>query len=190
MKCKHCNKQIENPSSKQRFCNKKCHKTFKSRPNGKSCQRCGKPLVGYQEKWCGHNCLSVSCGYTYWKDSGAKERSIQKKLDYIASVPTLSHCIVCGQLPTNRHFHHLNPSKKKFEVGRARSAYTSFGRWKREIDKCVCACAAHHLLVEALILDPHITFDQLEQAREWALKTHSLLNPSEAILDADEDRIC
>lgn len=62
-------------------------------------------------------------------------------------------CIVCGY---NKYigaldFHHLDPSKKEFNIGRLR-AYT-FTKIKSELDKCVCVCRNCHAEIHHGLID-------------------------------------
>lgn len=67
--------------------------------------------------------------------------------------------------------HHLDPSKKEFEVGGAISKRISPNRVRTELVKCVCLCANCHAKVHAGVV---------------TLKTRSCSSTAERLLDTQE----
>jgi DNA-binding CsgD family transcriptional regulator len=70
------------------------------------------------------------------------EKQIQRKKDAVEYKG--GKCIVCGY---NKYigaldFHHLDPSKKEFSIGKLRTY--SLDKLKSELDKCVCVCRNCH----------------------------------------------
>jgi hypothetical protein len=63
-------------------------------------------------------------------------------------------CAICGfdRHPSALHFHHLDPTKKRFPVSR-RGVTRSIEEVREEARKCMLLCANCHAQVEAGVLD-------------------------------------
>jgi hypothetical protein len=76
------------------------------------------------------------------------ERSKRQKLELTAwyrEYKKTLRCEDCGQdHPATLEFHHLNPTKKDFNVSRLIAQSTSLRRLKEEMAKCVVLCANCH----------------------------------------------
>lgn len=75
-------------------------------------------------------------------DYTAERRITQKKeaVDYLGG-----KCLDCGlkdEVVAVYDFHHLDPTKKDFSLGKAKTL--SFAKIKPELDKCVLLCANCH----------------------------------------------
>lgn len=52
-------------------------------------------------------------------------------------------CAKCGETDKLKlHFHHIDPSKKEFTIGKMRNY--SLEKYQKEIDKCIVLCAHCH----------------------------------------------
>ena len=52
-------------------------------------------------------------------------------------------CAKCGETDKSKlHFHHIDPSKKEFTIGKMRNY--SLEKYQKEIDKCIVLCAHCH----------------------------------------------
>jgi hypothetical protein len=117
------------------------HNTCKlsnSNPRTKTCQRCGKVLCSRKRK--GNYC--ASCYITRWRQKTKKQLSEYKG----------GKCTVCGynRCIDNLTFHHLDPSKKDFNI--SSSNVHSFEKIKKEADKCKLLCCRCHGEVHAGLL--------------------------------------
>lgn len=164
--CPNCRKL---PASKGgvvgKFCNSSCAASYnnskfpKRKPEGR-CKRCGKPTRS------GLSYCTVTC-----RKRAAGVRRKQRKIDRggmsTAVIGVMARrrrtkikaveykggkCEFCGY---NRclmalDFHHRDPSIKEFSISRVTA---SWKRVKKELDKCVLACATCHREIHAGLID-------------------------------------
>jgi transposase len=95
---------------------------------------------GSFHRWC-KNCNNQ---ITYEKQIQRKKEAVKYKG---------GKCIVCGY---NKYFgaldfHHLDPSKKEFNIGRLKTY--SIDKLKTELDKCVCVCRNCHAEIHHGLID-------------------------------------
>ncbi len=85
----------------------------------------------------GKGCTKTRCG-------GCQIRSCRKRLKEKAIAYKGGACCRCGYSKSMRAltFHHLNPSKKDFTIGKWRSL--NWETIRKELDKCVMLCANCH----------------------------------------------
>lgn len=75
----------------------------------------------------------------YGKERGRKIR------EFLFEYRTKRKCSSCPENnPCCLEFHHIDPSKKEIEIGKAASRKWSIERLKKEIKKCLLLCANCH----------------------------------------------
>jgi hypothetical protein len=158
MICKNCNKETNNPS----FCSRSCANSFHNReiPKRKpehECKLCKAPINSlhtYCTK-CKEDVLpdilakrkeaSIKRRKETWVKRVGEHR-IRRKLLLIEYKG--GACQICGykKYAGSLHFHHINPSMKKFTLGHVT---LSLDTLQSEVDKCVLLCANCHSEVHA-----------------------------------------
>lgn len=86
--------------------------------------------------WEYRDSMCKSCRSKY---SSNRRREIKKEaIKYLGG-----KCIDCGTIdvPSIYDFHHLEPGKKDFSIGKQAKAFSSI---KKELDKCVLLCSNCH----------------------------------------------
>jgi len=78
-------------------------------------------------------------------------------------------CQVCGEREVCcLDFHHIDPTEKRFTLGRINRALSDFGSIINEVIKCTCLCANCHRKVHSGLIRTddlnRITREQIEQA--------------------------
>jgi hypothetical protein len=113
----------------------------------KKCKNCGEmkstedfyPQKAYNnsvvyDTW---DCYCKSCRL---KTSSERRRNLKKiAIEYLGG-----KCVDCGEsrdIPAIYDFHHLDPNKKDFSIGKQAKKFDSV---KSELDKCVLVCANCH----------------------------------------------
>ena len=71
-----------------------------------------------------------------------KKRSLLRVREYLLNYKTNNPCVECGETRLEcLQFHHLDPSKKVFELSKYKGLATTI----KEIEKCIVLCANCHL---------------------------------------------
>ena len=70
----------------------------------------------------------------------------KKKRKWIEDLKSNSGCLYCGEsFSPCLHFHHVDPTKKRFTIGTAVESKYSRQDILEEIDKCIILCANCHI---------------------------------------------
>lgn len=103
-----------------------------------------------------------ACRKKYWdkeyknnKNTYLKRRKKQqeKNRERLKEYKKTLSCVSCGEKETCcLEFHHLDPSKKDFNIGM--SLFHSDKKFQEEIEKCICVCANCHKKIHANIIKP------------------------------------
>lgn len=110
--------------------------------NTKICVRCKKELP--QEEFYNRYRKNREEKSSYCKECHNKASAEYKLKRKIEAINYLGgKCIRCGysESPYALEFHHLDPSKKDFNIGKR---ITKIERMKEELDKCILLCANCH----------------------------------------------
>jgi hypothetical protein len=118
------------------------------------CLVCSKPLLGKQRKFCSLQCKTHAHS-SYPKQ---KERGIVRKLELLEKGG--GACAVCGYSKniTAFHFHHLDPSKKRFRLDSRAISNRTWQSILEEFAKCILLCANCH----AELHNPDLVYEQLK----------------------------
>lgn len=116
-------------------------------PNGKKCEVCGKELFGRQEKFCSKDCKKKAYSKNGYHTKYARKqdaRGAELKVKYIRMLGGC--CSRCGYKKNiaSLVFHHLDPSKKKFNIGSRTIVRKSRKEVEEEISKCIVLCQNCH----------------------------------------------
>jgi hypothetical protein len=108
------------------------------------CVICSKPLKGRQRKFCSRTCKNRDTNFHHQSYVRQQERGRENKLQLIALLG--GKCAVCGYRSNYSalEFHHVDPTKKKFQLDMRSLANL---RWKivlEESKKCRLLCANCH----------------------------------------------
>lgn len=72
------------------------------------------------------------------------------RVDAAVAVFRSEGCAYCGEMDACCLVaHHLDPTKKDFNIGQAKRLFVTLPELKRELRKCVCLCANCHAKVHA-----------------------------------------
>ena len=109
-----------------------------------------------------------------------KKRGLKRKLEMIQF---LGGC--CNQCKYNKNmsaleFHHLDPSKKDFQLDVRKIANTNLESLKKELDKCILLCANCHREKHNPGLDKS-NYDNLLKVEISEISKKSFLNPGGTI---------
>jgi hypothetical protein len=118
------------------------------------CLVCAKPLKDSQRKFC-----SVQCK-THFHSSypKQKDRAIIRKLHLVEL--SGGACAICGYNKniTAFHFHHLDPSKKRFRMDSQAISNRSWQSILEEFEKCILLCGNCH----AELHNPDLIYEDLK----------------------------
>lgn len=123
---------------------KKCYKCGETKPISEFHTAIGNKdgLLSYCKK-----CRNAQHNINYSKHIVKRRQhdherdTVRKKLLYDLKQP----CLNCGESdPTCVDFHHIDPSKKKFNIAGACVKHKPMEEIKEEIKKCVCLCSNCH----------------------------------------------
>lgn len=96
---------------------------------------------------CSKDCSKVHRRRTHDTRSGKRKKNPSKIRDYVYGVKLERGCSKCPERrPSCLQFHHLDRSKKEFEISRAK--LMSLKRVMNEISKCIILCANCHAVEE------------------------------------------
>ena len=130
----------------------------------KICSKCGieKPITQFYKH--GFNSKGEQ---TYRSDCKECQRKydlkrLNQRIELVNSQK--NQCVKCGETDKSKlHFHHIDPSKKEFTIGRMRNY--SLEKIQQEIDKCIVLCA-----------NCHMTFHQLNKWQGITLNEYLVVN--------------
>lgn len=87
-----------------------------------------------------------------------RRRQIKKRREFMNEYKSTCSCKKCGESrPYVLDFHHVDPSKKEFDIGEA-SKY-SITRLKSELEKCITLCRNCHSEFHYLEKEENITIE-------------------------------
>ena len=112
-------------------------------PINSTCERCKKTYAYARSNRNGATrALCSGCRVTLWR-----RRLKQRAIDFLGG-----KCCICGYCKCQEglDFHHLDPSKKEFGIGKT---IRSWNRVQIELRKCILLCANCHREVEASIVN-------------------------------------
>lgn len=117
------------------------------KPNGKKCKFCGNELFGRQEKFCSKECKEKEYSKNGYHTKYARKQDAtgaELKTKYIKMLGGC--CSRCGYKKNiaSLVFHHLDPSKKKFNIGARTIVRKSRKEVEEEISKCIVLCQNCH----------------------------------------------
>ena len=116
-------------------------------PKYKTCQTCGKKLIGRQRVNCSTKCKNKKGNITSPSYKRQRNRGINRKLKLVKLKGGC--CEICGYKKnlTALTFHHINPNTKSFNVEMRNIANYEWNRVLKESNKCQLLCHnCHHEL--------------------------------------------
>lgn len=118
------------------------------------CAVCSKPLEGRQSKFCSVEC-KVQFHSSYPKQ---KDRAIVRKLRLVEIAG--GACSICGYNKNiaNLHFHHLDPSKKSFQLDARAISNHGWAIVLEEFAKCIMVCSNCHFELH----HPELVYEELK----------------------------
>lgn len=124
-------------------------KTCKKQKILLNCIICNKELTGTQSKYCSLNCKSKALN-SY---GAQKNRAIYRKKEFIEKLG--GKCSICcyNKNIAGLVFHHIDTSKKKFEINGKSLSNLSIKKLYEELDKCILLCQNCHMELHY----PHLT---------------------------------
>lgn len=107
-----------------------------------TCSSCGRKYIRNKKK-----------GHTYERCNSCVVNDRRFQIKKRATELLGGVCRICGYSRCSRamHFHHINPSKKKFEIGG--SHCRKWSDIEKELSKCVLLCCRCHAEVEAGLVE-------------------------------------
>jgi hypothetical protein len=118
------------------------------------CLVCSKPLEGIQRKYCSADCRwQATFGYSI-----QQKRAVARKLKLIEMGG--GACAICGYNKNIAafHFHHLEPSKKRFRLDSQAISNRSWNSILEEFAKCILLCGNCH----AELHNPDLIYEELK----------------------------
>lgn len=106
------------------------------------CLICQKNLQGKQSKFCSKECKSKGQSNACYNNQ--KNRAKKRKQELVDSLG--GKCSMCGYSKCLHalQFHHLDPSKKDFNLDSRKISNTNIEAIKEELKKCILVCANCH----------------------------------------------
>ncbi len=122
----------------------------KIKKNDKKCSRCNftKPIIEFYKRRRGTD-ISPYCKICTKNQTLERQRKIKTQcVEYKGG-----KCIICNY---NKYigaldFHHLDPSKKDFSIGKLKN-YSFSDKIKNELNKCILVCANCHREIHAKLI--------------------------------------
>ena len=120
-----------------------------------NCEICGKELKGKQTKFCSTQCKGKDVNNRHKDYACQCKRGKERKLLILTKLG--GKCQNCGYSKNYSalHFHHLNPSQKKFNIDIRQCSNRSVEVLLEEAEKCIILCANCH----AEIHNPELHLD-------------------------------
>lgn len=112
--------------------------------HAKSCEICGKTLIGKQTKYCSRKCHN-QCGNKKHQNYVAQQkRGLERKIRLLETLGR--KCELCGydRNYAGLSFHHKDPSKKSFSLDIRHCSNRSWDKLLAESEKCQLLCIRCH----------------------------------------------
>lgn len=125
----------------------------------KTCSLCKKQfpieMFAFKNKSLGkRNAMCHDCRHSRQKESYYKHHQTnldriykrkQSNIDWVKEIRSSLSCCICGESDEScLDFHHLDSSKKDFNIGSSSRIGKSIETIKQEINKCACLCSNCH----------------------------------------------
>ena len=161
MICPYCGIEFEPKYETQKYCTQR-HGRADNKRRRKIARRKGTPPIEYNKNCavCGMGfatispssvCCSKACSKIHRRrthDTRSGKRATNRKtLEYVYRFKIEHGCSKCPERrPVCLQFHHLDPSKKEFDISKAKSR--GFDKVIKEISKCILLCGNCHAVEE------------------------------------------